>query len=262
MADVCVEKDCLEFFGKSMGELLAPMHKLQSMGIDADGIKREVFNRMNPKTQQELYKMYESDEQVGMIIGGICDNFFSSCKNLSDNDKIQSYIYKIALDVFYDRRDNISILDYGAGNASYSLHLYFQGFKNITICDIAHKYFNFLRFLCKKYDVGLNFLELINDNCLIDKYDYIICSEVLEHVLEPEQVLFHLKGHLKDDGIMYLSTFFDDMNGKDPTHLVKNTQRYNNFGSWLNVISRVGLKPVIYDNNGIPKGFQINKGDM
>ena len=90
----------------------------------------------------------------------------------------------------------------------------------------------------------------------IDKYDYIISSEVLEHVWEPEEVLVHMIDHLKDDGVMYLSTFFDDMRGQDPTHLVQNTKRYNSPDTWLAIVKNKGLVPTIFDMNGVPKGFK------
>jgi len=253
--DVNAEQDFQEFFHKSRTEVIEPIEKYVRMGCNEDYIKREAFAKYQPKNREELAKLYDSDEMLSMYARNVGDNWFTALSQISENEKRVSYVYKIAFDLFSDRKD-VSILDYGCGSAIYPFKLYFQGFNNITIADIPHRHFKFLQFLCKKYQVGMKFLPLENDTSLVEKYDYIINSEVLEHVWEPEEVLKHMIEHMKDDGIMYLSTFFDDMRGQDPTHLVQNTKRYNDPDIWLNKVRQHGLIPTIFDMNGVPKGFQ------
>lgn len=252
--DVNIRQDCLEFFNKSYEEIIQPVQQFLALKQGENPLRRYIFSKYNPKTREDLFKMYQADEYLARDMMNISDNYFSSLQNLSEQEKNISYIYKIAYDKFFSNKD-ISILDYGAGTAVYALKLYFQGFRNITIADIPHKYLKFLKFLCEKCKIDIKFIYLENDKSLIDKYDYIINSEVLEHVFEPEEVLDHLIDHLKDDGIMYLSTFFDDMHGEDPTHLVQNTIRYNSPDKWLNIVKSHGMEPVVYDMNKVPKGF-------
>lgn len=253
--EIDMKQDCFNFFHKTYEEIIAPAKPLLDLKQGENPLRRFIFSKYNPKTKEELFEMYKSDEYLARDMMNMTDNFFLSLKGLSEHEKNISYIYKIVFDRFSDNR-NISILDYGAGTAMYALKLYFQGFTNITIADIPHKYFKFLEHLCKKYNINIKFIYLENDASLVDKYEYLICSEVLEHVWEPEEVLDHLKDHLDDDGIMYLSTFFDDMHGEDPTHLVQNTIRYNNPEKWLSIVKKHGLEPIIFDTNNVPKGFR------
>lgn len=253
--DVNVETDFLEFFGKPYEEVIEPIQKYVRMGCNEDYIKREAFAKYQPKNREELAKLYDSDEMVSMYARNIGDNWFTALSQISEEEKRVSYIYKMAYDLFSDKRE-VSIIDYGCGSAIYAFKLLFQGFSNITIADIPHRHFKFLKFLCEKYQIKMKFLPLEGDSALTEKYDYIINSEVLEHVWEPEEVLVHMIEHMKDDGWMYLSTFFDDMRGQDPTHLVQNTKRYNNPDVWLSKVRDHGLVPRIFDMNGVPKGFQ------
>lgn len=253
--DVHLKKDCLEFFNILYEDIIKPAQPFLSLKQGENPLRRYIFSKYNPKTKEDLFEMYKSDEYLARDMLQVGDNYFASLHELTEHEKNISYIYKIAFDVFSAKKD-IAILDYGAGTAIYALKLYFNGFSNITIADIPHKYLKFLEFLCKKYDINIKFIYLENDESLIKEYDYLICSEVLEHVFEPEEVLVHLRDHLKDDGVMYLSTFFDDMHGEDPTHLVQNTIRYNNPEKWLSIVKRHGLEPVIFDTNNVPKGFR------
>ncbi len=253
--DINAEKDFQEFFNKLRTEVVEPIEKYVRMGCNEDYIKREAFYKYPHSNRDELAKLYDSDEMLSMYVRSIGDNWFTALSNISDEEKRISYVYKIAFDLFSEKKD-ISILDYGCGAAIYPFKLLFQGFNNITIADIPHRHFKFLQFLCNKYQVKMKFLPLVSDTSLVDKYDYIISSEVLEHVWEPEEVLVHMIDHLKDDGVMYLSTFFDDMRGQDPTHLVQNTKRYNSPDTWLAIVKNKGLVPTIFDMNGVPKGFR------
>ena len=107
-----------------------------------------------------------------------------------------------------------------------------------------------------RYFSFVKFVDLISDSVLQEKYDYIICQEIMEHVLEPEEVLKHLIEHLNEGGIMWLSVFMDDMDGKDPSHLRRNTERYNNPDIWHAIVEKNGLKPLIYTiESGVIKGW-------
>ena len=77
----------------------------------------------------------------------------------------------------------------------------------------------------------------------------------MEHCDEPVLVLKSLVAAMKDEGIMYLSTFFDDCNGEDPTHLRKNTIRYNDCAVWAEIIKESGLICTVKNHCGTPKGF-------
>ncbi len=150
-----------------------------------------------------------------------------------------------------------SILDYGCGIGMTALGLKKMGFEDITLADIPHRYNKFLKFISDKYNLGFKFVpvETWNEYPLDQKYDVIICNEVLEHVWEPEVTLLHLTEHLEQLGYLYLSTFFNDMNGHDPSHLVKNNI-YQDVDKWFGIVEGTGLKKAFKDENGVWKIWQ------
>lgn len=250
-----IKDDCFEYFQVPYEKIIEPALPFLNLKQGENPLRRYIFAKYNPKSREDLFRMYQDDAYLARDMINMTDNYFESLQTLTEHEKNISYIYKIAFDKFSNNKD-IPILDYGSGIAIYALKLYFQGFTNITIADIPHKYLKFLEYRCKKYGINIKFIYLENDQSLKDKYKYIINSEVLEHVWEPEEVLEHLKEHLDDDGILYLSTFFDDMHGEDPTHLVQNTIRYNDPSTWLKVVKSHGIEPFIFDMNTVPKGFR------
>ncbi len=248
--DVNVVIDYPEFFGKTRDEIM----NLYAEGKDENYFKKWSFDKYNPSTREELHELYKSEEMLPVYARYPGNNWFSDLAVLTEHEKNINYIYKIVYDLFPDKK--VKILDYGAGPGIYSFKLLFQGFSDVTLADIPHKYFQFLKFLCKKYNIALKFHALENDHFLTDKYEYIICSEMLEHTWEPVEVLQHLVDHLVPQGWMFISTFFDNIQGKDPTHLQKNMDRYNEPDVWLEVIKSCGMDAKIHDQNGVPKGFQ------
>ena len=68
---------------------------------------------------------------------------------------------------------------------------------------------------------------LANKTIFLKPYDFISCTEVLEHVFDPAKVIFDLNKILKKDGWLGIMTNFYDENidfaswyyRKDPTHV-------------------------------------------
>ena len=96
----------------------------------------------------------------------------------------------------------------------------------VTLMDINHQFFKFLKHvLPRNFGDKIQFKD-VEDKLQLEenKYDYIICSEVLEHCNDVPKVLKALVLGLKEGGFMYLSTFFNDSFGSDPSHLKSNTE--------------------------------------
>lgn len=248
--DVNKEKDFMEFFGETAAKVLSPVMKV----ADVNELKRELFVAGDIPLKK-LYDIILNSDYFTIMAQGIGDNWFGNLRNIKSTSNL---IYKTGIEQFNDKPNNeINIIDYGCGLGSCGLWFALNGY-NVTLADIPHKHFQFLKFLCDKYKVKVNFFDIpcSNDIYLPGKYDYIICNEVLEHVDEPELVLKSLIRSMGDDGIMYLSTFFDDCNGIDTSHLKKNTLRYNYPLVWLDIVSQLGLTVFIPDNKGISKIFK------
>jgi len=90
------------------------------------------------------------------------------------------------------------VLDYGCG-AGQTLEC-FIGKENrpkITLADVNSATFEFVKW---KYGDTANYLLIENDNPLKEKYDWILCLDVLEHIPKAYKVFKHLLKHLKPGG--------------------------------------------------------------
>ena len=106
------------------------------------------------------------------------------------------------------KKQNVnSILDFGAGICQDSI-LAAKNNLNATAADIPGKTFNFGKWRIKKYQPRVTTLDILDDSPLSENYDAITCFEVLQHVVNPEKTLLHLKDHLTKNGRMFITTRF------------------------------------------------------
>lgn len=244
--------DFKDYFGKTKEDIY------KEINCEDSEIRHQIYAIIKPKCESDARLMYMIQTYATTYLRAIVNNYFTIIENEArENISVMGYgsemIYRTALD-HLDKE--VNILDYGCGSAIYSLNLYFMGFKNITVADIPHSFFKFLEFLCKKYGVGIKFIPIEKECASLEAdYDYIICSEVLEHVWNPDIVIQHLSEHLKSGGYMYLSTFFNDMNGHDPLHL-KHNNIYQDVEKWFSVVESMGVKRAYTDKNGVLKIFR------
>ncbi|MCT7539713.1 class I SAM-dependent methyltransferase [Aliarcobacter cryaerophilus] len=93
------------------------------------------------------------------------------------------------------------ILDMGAGHGEFSKYLLDLGYKNILAIDPSEKNCEDIK------NYGLNYIQndsFINDDTLKEKFDLIIFSHALEHILDFQHSVENIKSMLKKDGIFYL----------------------------------------------------------
>lgn len=128
-------------------------------------------------------------------------------------------------------RSGATVLDVGCGNGIISRGVGSKGF-NVYGIDISEKAIEKARALTSlpnvKFDV-ISAEQLVADG---RKYDAVICSEVLEHLNQPEKLLQTLYQSLNDTGILIVTV----PNGKGPRELlvtkpVIRMQKNNNL-SW------------------------------
>lgn len=113
-------------------------------------------------------------------------------RNLDINhDRIQ---YRVAKDLIKDKDlDGLNVLDYGCGNGEFSVYLRSLG-ANVEVFEPdrdSRKAIN---------DFNLKRVEELGE------YDYIFMLDVIEHIVEPEPILKKLQSHLKDGGIIIITT--------------------------------------------------------
>jgi len=94
------------------------------------------------------------------------------------------------------------LLDAGAGRGALSLRLSKLGFQVISV-DIVKN------FEAKEFDSNLEFIQCDLEACLPFKsniFDYIVSSEVIEHLENPWHFLREINRILKERGKLYLTT--------------------------------------------------------
>jgi len=107
----------------------------------------------------------------------------------------------------FKHKKDIKILDIAAGEGALSYRLYNEGFENIDAVDIEPKKFQYHN-LIKFFDLDLNDYQSV---CIFEKnnyqkYDLILGIETIEHLENPWQYLRLLKGLVKKDGLIIIST--------------------------------------------------------
>lgn len=106
---------------------------------------------------------------------------------------------------------NSKILDVGCGNGNISIFLGQQGFQVLGI-DISEKAISKAKSINTLENVDFKVLSA-EDLCYAnEKYDAIICSEVLEHLNRPDEILQYIHRLLKDDGVLIVTV----PNGRGP----------------------------------------------
>jgi 2-polyprenyl-3-methyl-5-hydroxy-6-metoxy-1,4-benzoquinol methylase len=71
------------------------------------------------------------------------------------------------------------------------------------------------------------------------QFDVVICTEVIEHVTEPEKLVAMLAGFLRPGGLLVATVSFDDGDGMVPMHL--NVDKYTDESFAAEVFPRNGL---------------------
>jgi len=244
-----LKEDISEFMGIPYDEVV------KHVVNDKEEYRRKLWEDMFPEevTKEKLWDYYMSDQYAAYLFWQAVEKQDEPvmpqilANVLSSTDR--GYVSKGKL-ISTER----SILDYGCGNGMIALGLKNMGFNNITLADIPHRYNRFLKFISDKYGLGFNFIHVDTWNEYplgYQKYDVIICNEVLEHVWEPEITLMHLVYNLEQLGYLYLSTDSND----DPSHLKKN-KIFQDVEKWYETVEGMGLKRKFQDENEVWKVFQ------
>jgi len=102
-----------------------------------------------------------------------------------------------------------TILDFGAGICQDSIEAQNSGLF-ASAADISGKTFDFGKWRIKKRNLDIKFIDVNDELPLKNSYDAISCFEVLQHVVNPNITLKHLYDHINSNGILFLTTRFQN----------------------------------------------------
>lgn len=180
LLDTELINDLMEFFDLSYSE---------TVWMLKSGKQNQLlfFNTFNPKTEEEILRYYELVPY---------EVFTLAYWHMS------RYERRLRKEII--RCCSGDVLDYGGGIGDLSVKLAQKGLK-CTYGDVKGKNMEFAKWLFKKRNLDVRVVDLVKDYGLLEKYDTIICLDVIEHVVNPEVVLRRLVDNLKVGGKLIIT---------------------------------------------------------
>lgn len=174
-----IEQDAIEYLGITKEEF----DKRRAICREE---RAKHWDKVNPQTPQEIDTYYATDPYI--------------IENLVD---FNTWAY----DVHFPNPDHFGerALDFGCGLGYTGEHMAMNG-KKVTLADVPTRAFKFAidRFNKREYDY--NALALRGGMLeLKEEYDAIFCIDVIEHIVNPVEMLWHFYEHLSDGGKLYIT---------------------------------------------------------
>jgi 2-polyprenyl-3-methyl-5-hydroxy-6-metoxy-1,4-benzoquinol methylase len=117
--------------------------------------------------------------------------------------------YQRCLDILTSRGKK-KLYDHGGGIGTLALLAHARGLTEVTIGELRGPTFDFARERARNVSADIKFVELDGLNIEIPSNpDVIACTEVLEHVFDPEALLSKFASALPDDGLLIVSESYD-----------------------------------------------------
>jgi 2-polyprenyl-3-methyl-5-hydroxy-6-metoxy-1,4-benzoquinol methylase len=143
-------------------------------------------------------------------------------KNASINTKIvnsNDFTYKNILP-FLDNyiQSNTKVLDIGCGIGTISLYVANKG-NRVIGTDISEKATKTAQKSAKILGLkGISFITInFMDSNFLDEFDFVVCSEVLEHLVDDRSALRKMNKLMKDDACLFLTV----PSSKSPIHKIR-----------------------------------------
>jgi 2-polyprenyl-3-methyl-5-hydroxy-6-metoxy-1,4-benzoquinol methylase len=144
------------------------------------------------------------------------------------------FIAEHILERVREKRSAVSILDAGCGNGNISIAM--GSLQNNRIIAIDPDTESIKKATHMNSFPNVSFLAgRLEDLTFSEKFDIVICSEVLEHLQQPAKMLNGIKQVLKADGTLLLTI----PNGFAPLEIINQIQsktRHGRFGKWIGTV--------------------------
>ena len=132
------------------------------------------------------------------------DEFYNP-SNLVNNLHDLNYNESILINILNNlkKKKDITLLDYGSGNAEFSIFKKKFSFKEIVSYDPLYP--SNIKEIFKTLNIDTEPLNNLDTILNQKKFDIIICQSVIEHVTDPNLEISNMKKLIKDDGIIYIN---------------------------------------------------------
>jgi 2-polyprenyl-3-methyl-5-hydroxy-6-metoxy-1,4-benzoquinol methylase len=201
--------------------------------------QNEFWRQSAPKTPAEIMKFYRES------VPGVAQQVFATYGILTEI-ALRARICTFAL-------PGSTVLDFGAGIGSQILPLAAKRVR-CTHVDVGGEQFDYAGWRYRSRSLPVEMVALQDDymkNGIEElrgrKWNTVICTEVLEHVTDPEGLAALLADYVLPDGLLIATTSFDDGDGMVPMHL--NIDRYTDEEFERRVFPSHGFKqiePAVY----------------
>jgi 2-polyprenyl-3-methyl-5-hydroxy-6-metoxy-1,4-benzoquinol methylase len=135
-------------------------------------------------------------------IDNISKQKYWNTKKITYSKSYQYYVYKYALNIIIKKKLK-SLIDVGCGVGT-KLEFIHKKIPTLLITGIDQE--SAINYCKKKYPFGKWIVDNFENPNNKIKADLIICSDVIEHLLNPNNLLNYLKKSIKNEGYIIIST--------------------------------------------------------
>ncbi|MCD4747633.1 MAG: methyltransferase domain-containing protein [Bacteroidales bacterium] len=153
--------------------------------------------------------------EINITIDDVSGGNYWNKSRLISSEYYQFYVYKYAIEII-KKYSLETLIDIGCGTGR-KLKIIHENLPNIKIIGIDQK--DVIDFCKKSYYFGDWYVDNFeNANLKLNylKGDLIICSDIIEHLIDPDNLLDYIKKKVRKDSLIIISTLERDIvRGKD-----------------------------------------------
>lgn len=181
---------------------------------------KKSWNKFAPKNKEEIQKYYSSTESFIISLTAIYKTY-------------DRFIWrKKAVEIFLKFNVN-TILDFGGG-VGYDTEYFFKFF-GATLYELPSLTAKFAKFRFKRLNLDIPVITSLKE----ELFDAIYCTEVLEHLVDPQQTLKLFHKYLKKNGVLIVTHSFELVGEEYPSHLQQKAELIKNF---ILIVENFGFK--------------------
>ena len=185
-------------------------------------------------------------------------------------EETPSYVFDLAADHCRERRDDVwrpildrlarapgeEVLAYGDGIGTDAIALARAGYR-VTYYDLPGVTSAFARFQFERDGLAERIAFVDQPDALQrNRFDAIVCIEVMEHLSDPVGAMRLFHGLLRDNGVVLLTESFESVGPDFPSHLEGNIQYA---GQTHQLMESIGFASTFFNRDPINRPMEFRK---